>query len=192
MTTLARIKVRWVNTPGGAGVSTYYCLDPATWRPALLTYLNAMRGDLPTAISLICESQGDLINDVTGEITGSWADGTDTTYAGGSTDKIAAPAGVCITWLTTAVADGKHLRGRTFFVPVGSGAYDTDGTFTSAARGAFQSRSDTLVAASPGQMLVWHRPIPTGKPRGPRNGSSAAVSAARVADKVAVLRSRRD
>lgn len=192
MTTLARIKVRWAGAPGGAGVSTFYCLDPATWRPGLAAWLLASKGDLPTAVTLTLEAEGDLFDDVTGTITGAWASGTSTDYTGGSTDKIAAPAGVCLTWMTTAVADGKHLRGRTFLVPVGTGAFDTNGTLTSAALSAFLSRANTLVSFSPGQFMIWHRPIAAGKPHGPRAGSSAAVSAVRVADKVAVLRSRRD
>lgn len=192
MSPIARIKVRWSGFIGGPGVSTFYCLDPATFRPALITYWQASKGDIPQTVNLVLESQGDILDDVTGEVTGGWVAGTDVVMSGGSTDPYAAPSGVCVTWLTNTVVDGKHLRGRTFLVPIGRGAFDLDGSLTPASLSAFQSRAATLAASNPGQFLVWHRPIPAGQPHGPRNGSSGAVSAARVTDKVAILRSRRD
>lgn len=192
MSPIARIRVTWTGFIGGPGVSTFYCLDPATFRPGLVTYWNAVKGNLPQTCNITVESEGDIINDVDGEVTGTWSAGTPAAMAGGDTGVYSAPTGICVTWKTNTIASGKHLRGRTFLVPFTLSAFDLDGSLSAAARLNQEQKAQALVAASPGQMLVWHRPRKATTLKPFRPGSSGAVSTAVVADKAAVLRSRRD
>lgn len=191
MTTVARIKVRWEGFFGAPGLSTFYCLDAATWRPNLLTFFNTIKARMPTTVVMVVEAQGDLVNDVTGDITGSWTEGAETSYTGAITGNYPAPSGVVVNWLTTAVIAGRRLRGKTFLVPIGGAGYDNNGTIISTYLTDFRAAATALHTTTPGQMLVLHRPTLAGSPAGVTAGSSSAVTTATVPDLAAVLRSRR-
>ena len=89
-------------------------------------------------------------------------------------------------WLTTTPATSRLVVGRTFLVPMGVQAYQSDGTIVDSSRTGLQTAANVLVAATTPTMVVWRRPV------GGAGGSVAPVTAARVSDKVAVLKSRRD
>lgn len=192
MATIARIQVAWSGFVGAPGVSTFYCLDAATFRPGLVAFIYAATNDLPTTVTTTVPSTGDLIDEVTGDITGAWSDGTDAVTTGLTTGTYPAPSGLVVNWLTDTVIAGRRVRGKTFFVPLGGSRYDTNGSIDGATVSAFQSRATTLLAASPGQMLLWHRPTLAGSPSGVTPGEGVPVTGFRVPDLAAVLRSRRD
>jgi hypothetical protein len=78
------------------------------------------------------------------------------------------------------------VRGRTFLVPLHPVVFQNDGTITSATLDALRLAASTLWSS--GGLHVWHRPTtPTGT-----DGQAFPVNASNVADKSAVLRSRRD
>lgn len=182
---------------GAPGVMTFYCVTPATWRPELVTFLTSVVSAMPGTVGVTIESSGDIIDDVTGALTGTWSAGTDVTLNGVGASAYAAPVGECFTWLTDTVADGKRLRGRTFLVPLRGDNFEGNGTISEGTSTAHRAAAATLNAASPGQFLIWHRPRAASLPGvlpvvTARAGSSGPVTGFRVSDKAAVLRSRRD
>lgn len=192
MTTIGRINAVWSGFVGAPGLSTFYCLDPATFRPALIAFWTSLAPALPGVVTVTVESQGDLVDDVTGDITGSWTDGTDSPHLGGTTGRYAAPSGACVNWKTTAVIGGRRVQGRTFIVPLGGTSTDFDGSLDPTVLATLRTASAALVAATPGQMQILHKPTLAGSPSGPTPGQAVAVAFAQVPDLVAVLRSRRD
>lgn len=190
MTTLSRIKVRLSNFLGAPGVCTFHCLDPATWRPDLLDFWTAVGPLMPTGVVATIEAQGDLVDDATGDITGSWTEGSEVTKTGATGTGYSGASGACVTWNTTAVVNSRRLRGRTFLVPLGGGQYDSLGSLADSFLTTARPAATALCTTSAGQMLVWARPFPpaTGATRA---GSSSAVVSATIRDQAAILRSRR-
>jgi len=198
MAPIARIKVRLSAFSGAPGVMTFYCLDPATFRPGLVAFMAATAPLMADTVVCTTEAAGDIINDANGDITGSWFEGAEVIHNGATGGAYSAASGAVISWNTTAVVNSRRLRGRTFIVPLGGAQNEGNGTLSSAFLNSIRSNAATLIAASPGQMLVWSRPVEAGTFTAagvavpPRAGSSASVASATIRDKVAVLRSRRD
>jgi hypothetical protein len=91
-----------------------------------------------------------------------------------------------ITWLTGLVHQGRRVRGRTFLVPTANQFFDTNGTLAAAFLTNLRTAAAAYIATAVNP-AIWARPDP-----GTTNGAAFAVAAASVADKVAVLTSRRD
>lgn len=196
--TIARIVCPWGNWPGSPGVSVFYG-DAATMQPlvtGLKTFFDQFSTFVPSGLSISVPNSGDLLDEATGTITGAWSLPTapnPTTMTG--TGVYAGNAGMVVHWLTTTVLDGRRARGRTFIVPLVSGAYDSQGSLTTTAVGAAQSAATALVTAASGSLTVWHRPKfqkpKTTPPTIIRQGSKAVVTSAKVPDLAVSLRSRR-
>lgn len=151
-------------------------------------FFQAIREALPTGVVVQVQQEAAIIDEATGELQ-SYAQSTDPApeVLGYSTDAYSAPSGACVTWNTEAIARGRRLRGRTFIVPLGSDAYDAQGNLTNQAIGFLNAGATALIGDGSGpQMVIWSRP------RAGVGGSIGAVTSHRVADKAAVLRSRRD
>lgn len=178
---------------GGPGVSTFYCLDPATFVIALRAFYGSIPQVFPNDVTITVEGSGDVINDATGALTGSWITAEAAGTVGGDAGLYAAPAGAAIGWLTSTVVDGSRLAGRTFLVPLCAAAYQNEGSIGDDTLASLRAAAAVLVGATPGNFMVWHRPqFSETIPRVvTRPGSSAAVTGSRVNDRVAILRSRR-
>jgi len=105
---------------------------------------------------------------------------------GNATGSYSAPSGAVITWLTGLVHQGRRVRGRTFLVPIANQQLDTNGTLGSAFLTNLRTAAAAYIATAVNP-CIWARPDP-----GTTNGAAFTVAAASVADKVAVLTSRRD
>jgi hypothetical protein len=178
-------------------VATHYFNAMTTQLIALRAWWEALKVYIPSVVSIQPVNAGDIIDDASGTITGSWGIATvpAVTCTGGGV--YAAPAGMQVRWQTQDILDGRRVRGRTFVVPLVTGAYQTDGTLLGTASTAFQTASDTFVSATANTFCVWHRPRPAVPADGSRPavayrpGGHAVVTAASVPDRVAVLRTRR-
>jgi hypothetical protein len=141
---------------------------------------------IPGNVTLTFPNSGDTIEDTTGALTGVWSGSGGGTVAGSAPAAQAAGVGACTTWSTGGIVNGRKLRGRTFFVPLAAGGYDSDGTFLTSTYGVLTTLANAIMAS--GGLAVWHRPtIPGGA-----DGTSYGVLSNRVRDKVAFLSSRRD
>ena len=187
VTALKRIRVSWTGFPGAPGVSTFYSLDsvgaPLT---ELHAFFSSLAGKIPADVNIQVENSGDIIEDTTGALTGTWTDASVLSVQGTGSSMYAAPAGILFKWMTDTVLGGHRIRGRTFLVPADVQCYQNDGSIASTPLGQLQGYAATLVAATAGAFVIWHRP------RAGVGGGHALVTGSTVPDKVVVLRSRRD
>ena len=166
MTTLQRQRVTWTGFPGGPGVSTFYFLDALAMRDSLHTFCAILQSNMPLSVKGQLDATGDEIDSATGAITGVFAGPTSPVMDSGVAGSYAAPVGLQVQWLTLGIKNGRHVKGKTYFVPMLAGNYATDGTlvptivtntvaeaadFVPAGAGHFQgvSRSASAVRAWP-------------------------------------------
>jgi len=176
---------------GGPGYTSIYCIADGTLTPdaqaaAIRAFLFAIKGELPTEVTYASTGSYRTVDEATGDLLGINAYGTvPASVAGGGNPSFASPSGCVITWLTSAHGAHKAIVGRTYIVPSGSNMFQNDGTLTDADRSLVQTQAAALVTALSGDMVVWRRPVAGA------GGGRSVVTAARVADRVAILRSRR-
>lgn len=185
MTELYRLRTTLTGFPGGPGVATMFFLDVATAVSSVHSFWTTVKAGMPSDVNLQVENTGDIIEDTTGALTGAWGATAVSSLSGVGTGPYSAPSGACITWLTDTITDRKRLRGRTFVVPLAGDMYQSDGSLASGTLSNLQGAADDLIAAQSASFVIWHRGTGT-------DGSNGLVTAARVADKAAILRSRRD
>jgi hypothetical protein len=150
----------------------------------------ACAGYLPLGVTITVEPNVAEVNIADGQLTAEYNVGTPpapVTMTGSALR--AAPSGVAVNWRTSAFVNGRRVRGRSFLVPLATGAYDSDGTLTPICLSAIRGAADTLRTPDAGLayvMYVWHRPSTQGP------GSAHEVVSSSVNDRVAILTSRRD
>jgi hypothetical protein len=189
-----RQKAVW-SGPGGPGVSHLDYRDApvpiddanhtaiaAGWR----AYFNTLAGYLPNEWSIAVSSELQKLTDagdleelesltsvpasVAGTYSGSWA----------------GAVGVVTRFETGQIVNSRRVRGRTFFVPAGSTvAFDQDGTMNSTALGDFLGARVTLHNVLAAQNAV---PVVFS----PTHGAKYDITGFNIADRSAILRSRRD
>lgn len=185
MVDLRRVEVEWTTGIGGAGLSVFYTVDPDDATANLGTFFNAVKALFPNAVSWSIPSSGDLVDVVSGAITGGWSGGTAATIsATGGVATYAAGTGTWVRWNTGGIVGRRRLQGRTFLVPLIAAIYDSDGTLQPSHVTTIQNAANTLVAAD--KLGTWHRP-----PNNITGGSFAKWTAGQARDKVTSLRTRR-
>ena len=198
MVAIARVRVSLTGFVGGPGVSTFYAIDPIALITPLRAYFVAMMSLQPAPVTAQVVTSGDYIESTSGALGGAWTTTGVTPVLGNSASMYSGVSGLAVTWLTATIADGKRVRGRTFHVPLSQEQYQTDGTIGAGAVSAATTAGNNLILATPGNLVIWHRPrtakaaTPTSLAVTARLGSHAVVTSARVTDKAAILRSRRD
>jgi hypothetical protein len=185
--TMNRVRVTWNGVTGLPGISTFYVGSGVTDQAPIRTFFDSIKALFPSIISFQVANTGDQLQEATGQITGGWAGPSQAVVNGGSVgSNFAAPTGMLVKWLTTAVVDGRRPVGKTYLVPIDRSVYDINGTPTSASITTIQNAATALIVALAGELKVWHRKNTKGA------GIAFNVLAAQVPDKVVVLRSRRD
>lgn len=196
-TALQRIRVELTGFLGAPGVATFYALDAAALLTPLHDFWEDMAPGLVAQMDIQVVAEGDIITDTTGALTGAWVGTGQASVSGADGGVYPAPAGACVTWATDAVLDGARLKGRTYVVPLGGGSYQDDGSINTINLNRLRAAADLLVTAGAENFRVWHRPRKAREADGSRpavearDGGSAQITSATVADKVAILRSRR-
>jgi hypothetical protein len=185
MTEIYRLRSTWTGFVGSPGVSTMFFLDVATAVASVHTFWTVVAAKLPSDVHIQVENTGDILEDTTGELTGAWSAASVASIGGAMSDPYSAPSGAVVDWLTETITAGHRLRGRTFVVPLGGPTYQADGSLAAATITLIQGAADDLIASQSASFVIWHRG--TGS-----DGSNGLVTAARVPDLAAVLRSRRD
>src|SRR5665811_735556 len=123
MTNINRMRATWTGFTGGPGVSTFYGLVSGASLPDLRAFFLAIAPMLPSTVTIQVEDYGDVIEDTTGALVGSWTDSPVLPVVGSDPTQYPAPAGCVVNWLTSTVLDGHRARGRTFIVPLGGAQY---------------------------------------------------------------------
>lgn len=199
MARIQRVRVALTGFPGGPGVMTFYALSGADFIAPLREFLLSVAGDMPVDVSLQIESAGDIIEATDGALVGNWTGTAQAPLVGAQAGTYSAATGYVVTWLTGAIADGSRIKGRTFVVPAAGAAFDLTGSIAAATITGQLGFARALIANSPGNFVVWHRPR-VAVAQGPGHptalaahvGSFVPVTDAIVHDRAAVLRSRRD
>jgi hypothetical protein len=160
------------------------------------TFWQAFSAMLPSGLTITVPSSGDVLDEQTGNITGSWSVGTAAAVVTGTgSGGYAGNAGLVVHWLTSTIANTRRLRGRTFVVPLVSLSYDSTGSLTPASITTATNAAAALVTSSGTLLQVWHRPVyskpKTTPPTLITPGSRGVVTGSRVPDLAVSLRSRR-
>lgn len=192
MANIKRIRVVWSGSAvTGNGVSTHYCSTSDTGLAAgLKAFYTAMAGIFTTSLSWTVPVTGDLVDDVTGHLAGSWTEtaGTGGTVAGTNAGQWAQGVGARIKWITGGIHAGRRVVGSTFMVPLIINAYEGSGEITSAYLSSMSSAASGLITAVPSLRIL---SAPTVYHGTPIDGTSSTVLAALVPDEVSWLRGRR-
>lgn len=191
---ISRVTAQWSGFPGAPGYSNFHFQsstgtpDVAAPRAAVRAFFAALPTRLPNGVTIRVSETVEILDDVTGGLVDYATD--DTTLnpvVGTGAGSYAGPSGAVVNWLTNTVVNGRRLRGRTFVVPLASGAYDADGTLGSPTLANVNDAAAVLSGA--GFSLgfgILSRPAGGGAIR------FGEVTGHRVPDMAAVLRSRRD
>lgn len=186
---LARVVVGWSGpSVKGLAVNVLHVAadSPFTSVAGIKTAYQQIASQLPSGVSIGIPGTGDVIEDTTGELVGTWTATGAGIVSGAAAAPAAAGVGACVTWLTGGIVNGRRLRGRTFLVPLSAAAFDSDGTLIAGAYAAVNSFASGMMGAGP--VAVWHRPTTVGG----SDGNSYGLVAYKTSDKVAFLSSRRD
>ena len=189
MADIMRYRTRWAGWSGGPGISTFYAAgtDAAAFSVGVSDLFDdgiksGAASLLGKNITVTFDPFVEIIDSATGDLIST----TNVTAPGILTSVNTATSGACVTWLTAGVVAGKRVKGRTFFVPLNSTAYQDDGTLNESIKVQLQTAC-TAYANGAWDPAIYHRPSPGGG-----GGSSHPITAAVVRDKAAVLTSRRD
>ena len=188
MAGIARLRVQWAGSPvTGPSISTFYsnASGGVGLADAVLDFFDATKTLFPFNLQWTVPSNGDVIQDTTGDLTGTWSSpgegGTVTTSGAANWTQ---GVGTRIVWNTAGLFHGRRVKGSTFLVPLWSGAYEGAGNITAATISTLQSAGNALIAAHP-DLVVWSNP------RGGSDGEVNVISSCTVPDAVSWLRSRR-
>ena len=113
MSIILRVRTVWTGTPVvGGGISTFYFTQSATGMVAdLHTFWAAIGNRVPLGVTWTTANTGDLIDDATGALTGTWTDGTSSSVSSSGTGTYAGGVGARILWQTSGIRNGRRVRG---------------------------------------------------------------------------------
>jgi hypothetical protein len=196
VTALFKVQARWNGWAGAPGYTNLYfeTSDPLSGGAQqavdnVRAFFATIKDFIPGACSVLVSPTVDMVEDTDGELDDTITVATPPlVVTGGSGATFAAVAGACITWKTAGVVAGRRVRGRTFIVPMSANQYQADGSLVDAAIPILVGAASALRTATGPTFVIWHRP--TGSPAS--GGSSFAVTAQSISDKVSYLSSRRD
>lgn len=191
---ITRVTAVWTGFPGAPGYSNFFfsafgggdLVDLEVER--VRSFFTNLGSAVPSSVTVQVQQEAAILDDDDGSLI-SYALATDNPspveFVGDS--DYSGASGAAVTWNTETVNRGRRVRGRTFVVPLSIQAYDSDGTLSSSALNSLNAAGEALIGDGDGpQFVVWSRP------QGGGGGVAAPVVSHRVADRVAVLRSRRD
>lgn len=180
-----RLQVTFSGGTMGTGVATHYARPGAGLQPAFKAFWTDVNNIMSGYVTLYVPNVGETFDEETGELVGTWSEGTTYTSAGGGSGGYAGGVGACVGWGTSGIHAGRKVRGRTFVCPLAGNQYDTDGSLVSGALSRINGAAITLLAAADGDAVIWSRPRPG------LAGAAYSINAGVVKDHVSWLRSRR-
>lgn len=201
---ILRVKARW-QIPGAGTAFTVLHFGSGTGSDptdteasnsvsATRTFFEALKVYLPNVVTVDYMTDVEVIDVATGNLQGvvTAAAVASTSGTAGVSGTWSAPSGACITWTTgglrTVNSKPRRVRGRTFIVPLATGAYDSNGNLSAGFLTSANSAATGLRGNFNGQQFgIFGRPGPGGSPAGVYH----SVTGHRITDQSAVLRSRR-
>lgn len=171
----------------GPGLTTFYFANgsPTNAPSVVANFFTMIRARVPSGVTWTVPDGGDLIEESSGQLTGTWTGDSGGTVTSNATGTFAQGVGARISWMTEAIRGGRRVRGTTFVVPLSSSTYDSQGSFTPAALGDLSDAANALLSNADWNLLIWSRPRPG------LNGLGVPVARVEVPDKISWLRSRK-
>src|SRR3954465_15386389 len=132
--TFTQFQFTWAGWTGAPGVSLFRAsgdLDSTQTDAAALairTLINAVAAYIPSTVTVLCEPLMKVYADGDGSLVHSETIASvPAGIQGTGTGNFSALSGAALIWRTTHSMGRRLLSGRTFFVPLSSGPYFTDG-----------------------------------------------------------------
>lgn len=168
-------------------MSTFYTTnsDGSGLATSLVAYFTSVAGILPPTAVVTVPTSGETIDEVTGELNGSWSGGLGGVIPGTGAGAYAQGVGMRQVWLTNGITAGRRVRGSTFLVPIGTSNYDSTGNLTSGVLSAVGAAALTFTTAQAGEFCIYSRPVVG------RSGTHSLVTGPQTPDAVSWLVSRR-
>ena len=201
------IRTNWSGTTGGPGltqiavdqkISSFGPLTAAEGQSAvnaMRAFWDAIKAFLPDEIVLNVNPTCDTYLVHNGQLAWSMtAAATPAAVSGTSATTYAMAAGLKINENTGVIQNGRRVRGSIFVVP-SCGGFSSNGLVAATTKTTINTAGATFLSSldTAGlKMVVWSRPIPSGKPNGPRDGTQSTVTGLDTNEKTAILRGRRD
>lgn len=208
MATFATVHATSTGFSGGPGFHTFHfgvAVEPFNSPAAVLACqrvidaYTAARNLWPGSWSITVSDEVEVADVASGTLTTSLTGttGTVTGNAGAGTVYGPSAAGIVVAYTTAGIVNGKHVRGRTFHVPVASVTNEGDGTPTTGAKVLATAFGVAIRNAGATDCVfgVYSRKIDAAHATAAspvRDGSFHGATGSTVSDKYAVLRSRRD
>ena len=171
----------------GPGLTTFYGtgFTSADMSASVNDYFQAVKSLVPAGVTWITPMGGDVLDETTGALTGTWGSGGSFQTSSGPGAEYAAGVGVRHTLQTGTVVNGRRVRGSFFLVPLLASHFDSDGSIKNTALTTIDAAAQALYTALNTEWVVWSRPTDT------RAGLAAEVTGVTTPDRVSWLRSRR-
>lgn len=201
MASILRVRAQWSGFQGAPGFNLFHfgafdsegfvAADSQSAVDRTRTFFNSIANSLPSQVSITVLGDVDVLEPGSGSLQEVHSVTAPAVVTGTaiSTAAFASAVGAVIGWRTNQVRNGRRIRGRSFMVPLTSGAFETNGTLNSSHITSIGAAASTLRTSTGNAHLgVWARPTAPGA----TDGEWAIASAHTVPDMGAVLRSRRD
>lgn len=194
---MLRVRVALSGWAGGPGLSTFYFLTPLEDAAAAARIVarvhtfyeaNNAKGLFYDPVRIQVSGDVDVLTAASGLITNTLTVAPPAIVNGFGGGQATSPAIAGNFRLNTSTfLAGRRLRGRIFISPLPTSGVETDGTATEAMKSTANGAGTALIAGDPGDLwVVWHRPkLGVG-------GTAGPITSVSMADKLAVLTSRRD
>jgi hypothetical protein len=190
---LWRVVVDWSGGKIGTGFSNLYFTGgvstPQICADSVRTFFSSAYNantSLPTGITISFRSTVDVVEETDGSLANQLPVTAPGSLTGADSKVYAALAGSCVTWRTADFHNGRRVRGRTFLVPLGGNALQSDETIDNTQLGFINTAAASLVSAAP-ELVVWRRPTAVGA----TDGTHSVVISGTSADRACYLTSRR-
>lgn len=198
---IIQVGVTWLGFSGAPGRTTLNfrggAIDPIDGMSAAAAaddFAAAMAVVSGTGVSLQVDSELKWFDAASGDLLG--LTGVDPVFGphnGGGGALGPLPTGACVSWGTSGVHDHpgsavgpRPVRGKTYVVPLAAAYYQSDGSLTAVAVSSLTTAAVALIGADDATFTIWARPVAGA------GGADFPAVTAHVADRAAVLRSRRD
>jgi len=196
--TIAKLVCPWTNIPGGTGYSVFYLNNQSPSPAPFITFFTAVGPFLPVGVRIDIPNNGQLLDEATGKMVNVWTQGTAGSVTGTGSTTFFPASGGQVKWGTGTYANGRHVMGRTFLVPLGVSSLAAGGGLATSTANTINSAATTLIQQTSSSLVTWHRPkykkadTPGDPPVLVAQGSIATVVNSTVPLKTAVLTGRRD
>lgn len=199
MPEVLRVKINWTGFVGAPGFTNLYFsefnqegytqahADGAVAKAG--AFVTDMKFYIPMAVTIGVDPIVDIVQADTGDLVGFFNTTPPAAGPGGQAGNFSAASGLCISWGTNGVRNGRRVRGRTFIVPLAASQYDSNGTLNDGNLAAFRTIANNLIATGgTSDFGIWSRPSTPAA----SDGAWFPATTATIKDKVAILTSRRD